>query len=99
MIFEAISPTLNYEVGHIANLPVFEPKSNAEAVRRRVATCVEDNIALSKSDWDSFETSWNFKKHPLVDGVNSKGTLIANVYDSWKKACEARFNALMLPTV
>ena len=94
MIFEAISPTLNYEVGHIANLPVFEPKSNAEAVRQRVATCVEDNIALSKSDWGSFETSWDFKKHPLVDGVNSKGTLIANVYDSWKKACEARFNAL-----
>jgi len=57
-ILDMLSPTLNYEVGHISSLPVIENNSHVEIVER--------NIKLSQSDWDSLETSWYFKKHPLV---------------------------------
>lgn len=33
---------------------------------RHIRELAEANILLSKSDWDSFETSWDFKRHPLV---------------------------------
>lgn len=61
-ILSATSPTLNYESGQIANLPVLFKELQREHVER----CVNENINLSKDDWDSFETSWDFKKHPLI---------------------------------
>ncbi len=57
---EILSPTLNYEAGHIGNLPVIYQDN--ETVERICKECV----CLSKEDWDSFETSWDFKKHPLI---------------------------------
>lgn len=56
------SPTLNYESGQIANLPVI----NNEEKRKIVQDIVDENINKSKEDLDSFETSWDFKKHPLI---------------------------------
>ena len=60
VIISAMSPTLNYEGGQIANLPI---KVEKEEV---VGDIVSQNIDLTKEDWDSFETSWDFKKHPLI---------------------------------
>ena len=57
---EIISPTLNCETGHVASLPVIQNKK--EMVDSMSHQCVR----LSKVDWDSFETSWDFKKHPLI---------------------------------
>lgn len=57
-----ISPTLNYEVGHIKTLPAIIDKAKAP----KVNNLVEDCITISKTDWDSFENSWDFKKHPLI---------------------------------
>lgn len=59
-ILEIISPTINYEAGHIASLPVIYNEDNEKT--QKVNQCIE----LSKKDWDSFETSWDFKKHPLI---------------------------------
>lgn len=59
-ILSAVSPTLNYNAGDIANLPlIFDDRIGVE-------TIVQKCIGLSKADWDSFETSWDFKRHPLV---------------------------------
>lgn len=60
-ILNAISPTLNYEVGQIATLPVIESESP-----QLVNEIVNQNIEMSKYDWDMVETSWDFKKCPLV---------------------------------
>ena len=57
-----VSPTLNYEVGHIKTLPA---KIEQEK-KVLVDGLVKENIKNSKEDWDSFETSWDFKKHPLI---------------------------------
>ena len=54
-----MSPTLNLQVGDIKNVPLLENVHESEAL-------VDECIALSGMDWDSFETSWDFKKHPLI---------------------------------
>lgn len=59
-LLEVIAPTLNYQCGDIANIPV---KILKEEV---VDYIVKYNIAYAKDDWDGFETSWDFKKHPLI---------------------------------
>ena len=61
-ILSIISPTLNYEVGHIKSLPIIISEYRKDIVSDLTAKC----ISFSKSDWDSFETSWDFKRHPLV---------------------------------
>lgn len=66
-ILDMISPTLNYEAGHIAKLPIIKNDNYLY----KIVNFVKENIYISKQDWDSFETSWNFKKHPLLEFVNS----------------------------
>lgn len=61
-ILSMISPTLNYEAGHIASLPII--RSNTQEIK--VGECVKMNVKISKLDWDSYETSWDFKRNPLV---------------------------------
>lgn len=54
------NPTLAFQVGNLKDIPiVINQKETVEDV-------VKKNIAMSKNDWDSFETSWDFKKHPLI---------------------------------
>mgnify|MGYP000021540904 CR=1 FL=1 len=98
-ILNIISPTLNYEVDHIKKIPVIID-DNKKAL---VEEIVQDNINLSKEDWDSFETSWDFKKHPLVSVISDQlpvtGTdhyplTTEHYYKEWEKECNDRFNTL-----
>ncbi len=66
-ILSATSPTLNYESGQIANLPVLFKELQREHIERRV----NENINLSKDDCNSFETSWDFKKTSI--DMNAQG--------------------------
>ena len=104
-ILSVFSQSVNYEVGQIAALPIIEPGEHKEAIEELSSDCVE----LSKTEWDSFETSWNFKRHPIVpmaaelreqqtlqfsmDRMKKFG-LIAWHYDKWSEMCEERFNTL-----
>lgn len=56
-----------------------------------VAVKTKELINNSKKDWNSFETSWDFKVHPLVKNTVST---ISEAYNLWSKECEDRFNAL-----
>lgn len=57
-----LSPTLNFEVGQIATYPIIQNEEQELLVNDMVDSCRE----ISKTDWDSFETSWDFKRNPLV---------------------------------
>lgn len=61
-IVEVLSPTLNFEVGNIAEIPVVIDDNYQAQTLPIVNSCVE----AAKSDWDSYETSWDFKRNPLV---------------------------------
>lgn len=56
------SPTINFQAGDIANIPVAIEVDKIEDVEK----VVSENIQVSKKDWDSYETSWDFKRNPLV---------------------------------
>lgn len=60
--FQFISPTIKFMPGQVASVPCKVDMSK----RNQVTDLVDNAISLTKSDWDSFETSWDFKKHPLV---------------------------------
>ena len=62
LILRTLAPTLNYEGSHISGLPVIFDESR----RERVEALAEENIALCREDWDSFETSWDHTGHPLI---------------------------------
>lgn len=55
-----MNPTLNFQVGNLKNVPIIIGKKDI------VEEIVNENINREKQDWDSFETSWDFKKHPLI---------------------------------
>jgi hypothetical protein len=61
-ICKIVAPTIHYGVGQIAKLPV----KNNEKFKIRVLKLTNENVELAKNDWDSFETSWDFKRHPLL---------------------------------
>ena len=62
-IAKILSPTLNFQIGQIASYPILE--SDKEQMPYILET-VSENQALSGADWDSQETSWDFKRNPLV---------------------------------
>lgn len=83
-ILKFLSPTLNYEAGHIGNIPV------CFKISEKVENITLDCIKISKEDWDSFETSWDFQYHPLLRKVST----IAEAFDQWQAECDDRFNQL-----
>lgn len=86
MCIKAINPTITTNVGDVAKIPVLTDRSYYNVCRE----AVENNIELSKNDWDSFETSWDFRKHPLIRTASS----VAEVFGQWENECENRFNQL-----
>lgn len=96
-LIDLLNPTLNITAGLIANLPI-KIIDNTD-----IKNICQNNINVSKSDWDSFETSWDFKTHPLVElrlagasawGDNTPSARISSAYKAWSMACEERFNQL-----
>ena len=71
-----INPTLNFQVENILQVPIIYN----ESFKHEIDKLVTQNIDISKLDWDSFETSWNFIKHPFLK-FNSN--LIHNNFQQW----------------
>lgn len=63
-ILRTINPTMNTNIKDILALPICISKDND--IQEKVTDLVKHNIQISKNDWDSFETSWDFKEHPFV---------------------------------
>lgn len=61
-VLKIIAPTINYQCGDIANIPVKIDNDN----KPKIDKIVEENIEFCEKDWDAFETSWDFEGHPLV---------------------------------
>ena len=62
MYLKILAPTIAFESGDLAKMPFIYRESKKEAVIETVHNCIE----ISKTDWDSYETSWDFKRNPLV---------------------------------
>lgn len=99
---DVLAPTIDFNIIALKSIPSVIGSIND------VSDLVGQNIELSKTDWDFFETSWDFKRHPLLqytaftpqmvaqEEANSYLTTngIADAYCHWKQACDDRFNQL-----
>ncbi|MCB6622294.1 BREX-1 system adenine-specific DNA-methyltransferase PglX [Mediterraneibacter sp. 210702-DFI.5.30] len=80
-----LSPTLHNNTGDVLKIPYIVCKDEKTILKK-----VDSNINLSKYDWDSFENSWEFQKHPLIGKFDS----VFVAFDQWQKECKNRFNQL-----
>ena len=93
-VFQAKNQTFHFLAGDAAKMPViFEPSDQIDAL---ATGCIK----LSQADWESFETSWGFSTHPLVQyrmaGAYAWGegpiiTKLSSAYKAWETICESRF--------
>lgn len=83
-VLSIIAPTFHFQAGDIKQIPVNED------IKYVNCDLIKENITISKSDWDSFETSWDFSKHPLIRQTSK----ISEAYAEWENECEDRFNKL-----
>jgi len=77
-----LNSTVTFTTGSVANLPFSYPEEIVPCVSRLAKT----NVEMARLDWDAFETSWDFKEHPLV-----RCESIASAYSAWEAECYARF--------
>lgn len=91
IILNAINPSLNMPPGTVGILPIEEPDkiTKLDIIESLVSQCV----TISKKDWDSFEISWDFKKHPLLTHKNEPDT-IKDAFNNWSKFAEEQFYQL-----
>lgn len=100
-----LCPTLDYGVGQVGKIPCLLTSNHCTLTT--INSLVQKNITLSKTDWDSFETSWDFKRHPLIESsyhsdnpmIDSKTgkpiqTSLEWSYSMWEMGAENRFNKL-----
>ena len=82
-----LNPTVSLQIGDIYSIPYADLDNN---IKEQVESLVAENIELSCNDWDSFETSWDFQKHPLLRKVST----IAEAFNQWQTECDNRFNQM-----
>lgn len=80
-----LSPTINYELDHLKKVPIIRNDNLEE----KIDSLVEDCIQMSKIDWDSYETSWDFQRHPLLNGISVK-----SAFDFWQMKSLSHFTRL-----
>lgn len=83
---QILNPTMSFTNGDLIRIPIVVDDNNKDTV----IELVKDNINLSQQDWDAYETSWDFKYHPLIRKVST----ISEAYDQWKSENNERFDQL-----
>lgn len=84
VLLEILAPNMKFEVGQMGLVPIImgDPQD--------VEILTHTTLQEEKLDWDSFETSWDFKKHPLLRNVST----ISEAFNQWQVECDDRFNKL-----
>lgn len=80
--------TMRFEVGDVESIPLLKVSN---FLKEKIKNIVKSNIVISKKDWDSFEISWDFKTHPLIE---FKADNIENSYNNLVEFTEKQFNQL-----
>ena len=74
-----MNPTLNFQAGNIGNIPIILQNGFLKFIEN----ITQQNISISKEEWDSRETSWDFEKLSLIDGKDLK-TAYENYCSHWR---------------
>jgi len=91
VLLRILNPTINLQIADVVRVPLPQHfNSETMSLPRHI---IDNNIIISKSDWDSFETSWDFKTHPFIE-FKGDATSIAQAYLNWEQEAEQRFQTL-----
>ncbi|WZL72465.1 BREX-1 system adenine-specific DNA-methyltransferase PglX [Clostridiaceae bacterium 35-E11] len=86
-----INPTLNFQPGNIGMLPIIFPESLVS--KKKICHLAKECIQIAKEDWNSYETSWDFKTHPFL--IHKKGaTTIEQAFQNWQYFHQKQFQKL-----
>jgi type II restriction/modification system DNA methylase subunit YeeA len=83
LFINVLNPTLNYQVGDICNLPIIPNVFH----NSHLAQLSEQCVLIAKTDWDSFETSWDFQSLPLLQ---HNATSVRSSQEAVDAACLVR---------
>lgn len=86
---QKLSPTVNFQPGEIGRVPVVKNEKYIDTIIKLAETCVK----ISKLDWDNYETSWEFKTHPLIVHQNNTGSM-EKAFSNWEVYSLSQFNEL-----
>ena len=89
-LLRVINPTMNNNIKDVLNMPFIMDQAQKAEIDNMVDSC----ITLSKADWDSFETSWDFSKHPLIPEGGTLDVKIEDLFGEWVHKSEDRVNTL-----
>ncbi len=97
-IIPMLNPTISLQIGDVESIPLIYDVDT----KGLIIDNVNRNVVLSKKDWDSFEISWDFERHPLILAVRKKdmlidgfdGVALSECYVYWENECTNRFNQL-----
>ncbi|MFH0960555.1 MAG: BREX-1 system adenine-specific DNA-methyltransferase PglX, partial [Pseudomonadota bacterium] len=89
-LLSILNPSINFSCGVIGLLPIKRFDSD---LRKRARGFAEECISLAETDWNSFETSWNFRDHPLVRNDCRAESLDAS-WNLWLSDCKSRFERM-----
>ena len=92
-VVSVVNPTINTVISDICLIPVLFDKVN------KIEVLTQNCISISKTDWDSFETSWDFKEHPLYTSArwasrNGEWITVRQAFEDWQGVAEGRFQQL-----
>ena len=97
-LLDIVSPTLNYSAGSVSLIPLLLSDNKA------ISSFAAQNVELSRFDWDSYETSWDFVTHPFITYRSGAGYAdipmnkwqyrIADAYHTWESNATAQFDLL-----
>jgi hypothetical protein len=90
-ILKLLNPTINLQIADVVRLPL--PNYERLCGDQYFNKMIKKMIQTSKTDWDSFETSWDFQKHPFLTHKNN-ATTIEEAFHNWSTFAEAQFNQL-----
>ncbi|MBM7866337.1 BREX-1 system adenine-specific DNA-methyltransferase PglX [Heliobacterium gestii] len=91
-LLKVINPTLNFQVGNIAALPV-PACAPGDRRRREIERLAAENVQLARADWDDRELSWRFAAHPFLTYRQGAATL-AEAFARWQEHAEGRFRQM-----
>lgn len=90
---DLMNSTIHFLAGNVKTIPLILTPTKKESVSKKV----KSNIDYSRLDWDAFETSWDFTRHPMLPvyaDAPDYAYRISNFYDMWAHQCQERFNQL-----
>jgi len=81
-----LAPTISFQTGDISRIPFPSDSEKFPIIHKLASDCVMH----SKSDWDAFETSWDYKRHPLLCSVRT----VNASFDKWEHETAERFDTI-----